>query len=123
MMAKRIIKITRESEVSIVENRPPARALYRDVGPGEVIPPELFRAVAEVLAFVFRQRAASSGVRINSRGLEEARNALSRDERESSVVCARHLRALQHESKLDQVIPIWFIARATSPSAYARAGA
>ena len=41
----------------IVENPPLARSLYRTVEIGRMIPPDLFRAVAEVLAFVFRQRA------------------------------------------------------------------
>jgi flagellar biosynthetic protein FlhB len=56
LMAKRIREIARANDVTIVENPPLARALYRDVEAGQSIPPELFRAVAEVLAYVYRQR-------------------------------------------------------------------
>jgi flagellar biosynthetic protein FlhB len=56
LMAKRIREIAANHDVPIVENPPLARALYRTVDVGGVIPPELFRAVAELLAFVYRQR-------------------------------------------------------------------
>jgi len=52
-MAQRIKEIARESKVEIVENKPLAQALYHTVDIGEVIPPELYKAVAEVLAFVY----------------------------------------------------------------------
>lgn len=56
LMAKRIIRIARDHEVVVVENPPLARILYRNVEPGQMIPPELFRAVAEILAYVYQQR-------------------------------------------------------------------
>ncbi|MBS1809333.1 MAG: flagellar biosynthesis protein FlhB [Acidobacteria bacterium] len=56
-IARRIREIAKANEVPIVENPPLARALYRTVEIGRLIPPDLFRAVAEVLAYVFRQRA------------------------------------------------------------------
>jgi flagellar biosynthetic protein FlhB len=40
--------------VPIVERPPLARALYREVEPGEQVPPHHFEAVAEVLAYVYR---------------------------------------------------------------------
>ena len=46
----------REANVEIVENKPLARMLYHNVEVGEVIPPELYQAVAEVLAFVYNAR-------------------------------------------------------------------
>ncbi|MCL2058735.1 MAG: flagellar biosynthesis protein FlhB [Oscillospiraceae bacterium] len=52
-VAHRIKKIAEESGVSVVENRPLARALYDTVEVGEKIPIELYHAVAEVLAFVY----------------------------------------------------------------------
>ncbi len=52
-IALRIKEIARESKVEIVENKPLARTLYSTVDIGERIPPELFQAVAEVLAFVY----------------------------------------------------------------------
>ena len=38
----------------MMENRPLARALYDQVEIGESIPAELFQAVAEVLAYVYK---------------------------------------------------------------------
>lgn len=52
-LAQKIKEIARENNVQIVENRPLARMLYHNVEVGEPIPPELFQAVAEVLAFVY----------------------------------------------------------------------
>lgn len=56
LMALRIREIAEESGVPIVERPPLARALYRDVDEGQEIPCELYQAVAEVLAFVYRLR-------------------------------------------------------------------
>ncbi len=52
-LAKRIKEIAKESKVEIVENKPLARMLYHNVELGKEIPPELYQAVAEVLAFVY----------------------------------------------------------------------
>jgi flagellar biosynthetic protein FlhB len=59
-MAKRIREIAKAHDVMIVENPPLARTLYRTVETGRVIPPDLFRAVAELLAYVYRQRAQAA---------------------------------------------------------------
>lgn len=53
-LAERIIEEARWAEVPVVENRPLARALYRTTEVGQSIPPGLYRAVAELLAFVYR---------------------------------------------------------------------
>ena len=53
-IALRIREIARESGVPIVENRPLARALYRSVRVGDYVPERLYKAVAEVLAYVYR---------------------------------------------------------------------
>lgn len=53
-LAQRIKKIARESDVHIIENKPLARSLYDTVDIGKEIPPELYKAVAEVLAFVYK---------------------------------------------------------------------
>jgi flagellar biosynthesis protein FlhB len=58
-MALQIIKIAEEAKVEVVENRPLARELYRSVDLGDVVPERLFRAVAQVLAFVFRKKKKS----------------------------------------------------------------
>ncbi|MGN0308658.1 MAG: flagellar biosynthesis protein FlhB [Lachnospiraceae bacterium] len=52
-LALRIKEIARENKVEIVENKALARMLYANVEVGELIPPELYQAVAEVLAFVY----------------------------------------------------------------------
>ena len=52
-LAQRIKEIARENNVEIVENKPLARMLYANVEVGEAVPPELYQAVAEVLAFVY----------------------------------------------------------------------
>ena len=49
----RISGVAKENNVEIVENKPLARMLYANVDVGQVIPPELYQAVAEVLAFVY----------------------------------------------------------------------
>ena len=43
----------KENKVEIVENKPLARMLYANVDVGQAVPPELYQAVAEVLAFVY----------------------------------------------------------------------
>jgi flagellar biosynthetic protein FlhB len=53
-LAERIKQVARENRVTVVENKPLARALYATVEVGETIPQELYQAVAEVLAYVFR---------------------------------------------------------------------
>ncbi|VBB08079.1 type iii secretion system substrate exporter [Lucifera butyrica] len=53
-LAVRIKEIGREHRVIVVENKPLARALYASTEVGEVIPAELYQAVAEVLAYVYK---------------------------------------------------------------------
>lgn len=53
-LAERIKQVARENKVAVVENKPLARALYPIVEIGDVVPPELYQAVAEVLAYVYR---------------------------------------------------------------------
>lgn len=52
-MAKRIKEMAKENKIHITENVPLAQALYKSVNIGEAVPPELYKAVAEVLAFVY----------------------------------------------------------------------
>ena len=53
-MAKRIREKAKENNVTIVENPSLARAIYADVDVGDEIPPELWEAVVEILAYVFK---------------------------------------------------------------------
>jgi len=52
-IALRIKEIAKDNKVEIVENKQLARTLYSAVEVGDKIPPDLFQAVAEVLAFVY----------------------------------------------------------------------
>ena len=56
LLAQRIKVMAKENQVPTVENRPLARSLYATVEIGKVVPPELYQAVAEVLAFVYNTR-------------------------------------------------------------------
>ncbi len=63
LLALRIREIADDANVMRVENRPLARELYATVEVGAFIPAELYAAVAEVLAFVYRaeERARQAG--------------------------------------------------------------
>lgn len=52
-LAQRIKKVAKENQIEIVENKPLARMLYANVEIGGQVPPELYQAVAEVLAYVY----------------------------------------------------------------------
>lgn len=58
LIALKIREIAQYNDVPIVENPPLARTLYRQVEIGREIPPDMYAAVAEVMAFVFRVNAA-----------------------------------------------------------------
>ncbi|MGC7870297.1 flagellar biosynthesis protein FlhB [Desulfosporosinus sp. SYSU MS00001] len=53
-IALRMRELAKEYGLVIMENKPLARALYAQVEIGQGIPEELYKAVAEVLAFVYR---------------------------------------------------------------------
>ena len=53
-LARRIREKAVEHQVPIVENPPLAQALYQSVEVGQEIPPHLYRAVAEILAYIFK---------------------------------------------------------------------
>lgn len=53
-VAARIRRIAAENRVPIVEKKPLARALYYNVKVGQAVPSDLYEAVAEVLAYVYR---------------------------------------------------------------------
>jgi flagellar biosynthetic protein FlhB len=57
LVALRIRRLAEEARIPIVENAPLARALHRAVEVDDEIPPEHYRAVAEVIGFVMRQRS------------------------------------------------------------------
>ena len=53
-LALRIRQVAMEHEIPIVENPPLAQALYKNAEVGQEIPGDLYRAVAEVLAYIYR---------------------------------------------------------------------
>jgi flagellar biosynthetic protein FlhB len=56
-LAERIKAIALKAGVPVIENRPVARALFATSKVGQAIPPALYAAIAEILAFVYRTRA------------------------------------------------------------------
>lgn len=53
VVANNIKEVAKEYSIPIVENKPLAQVLYKTVEIGEMIPEELYEAVAEVLAYVY----------------------------------------------------------------------
>ncbi len=53
-LALKIKEQAKEYDITIVENKPLARTLYASVEIGQEIPPDLYQAVAEVLAYVYK---------------------------------------------------------------------
>lgn len=59
-IAQKIRELAEENEVPIVENKPLAWALYDAIDIGEEVPEKLYKAVAEVLAFVYKLKRGKS---------------------------------------------------------------
>lgn len=53
-LAEKIKQLAREHNIPIVENKPLARTIYKTMKLNQVIPRELFVAVAEVLSYVYK---------------------------------------------------------------------
>lgn len=64
LIAKKIIKIAREHSIPVIENAPVARALYKMVDLNQQIPPELYKAIAEILLFVYKLKNTTNKGRI-----------------------------------------------------------
>ena len=62
LMARRIKDVARENNVTLFENKDLAQALYHQVDLGDMVPADLYQAVAEVLAFVYKLAKKRSGV-------------------------------------------------------------
>jgi flagellar biosynthetic protein FlhB len=54
LVARRIRDLAEENKIPVIENKPLARALMAQVEVGEAVPQDLYRSVAEVLAFIYR---------------------------------------------------------------------
>lgn len=60
LIAQKIKEIARENDIPCVENKPLAQALFKAVEIGQEIPQDLYKAVAEILAYIFRLRGDTS---------------------------------------------------------------
>ena len=56
LIAKKIVEIAKQHNIPVIENPPVARAVFRFVEINREIPPELYKAVAEILLFVYNLR-------------------------------------------------------------------
>ena len=61
-LAERIKALAFEANVPVIENRAVARALLATATVGQMVPSALYAVVAEILAFVYRQRVTRGGV-------------------------------------------------------------
>ena len=61
VLAQRIREIAREHNIAVVENAPVAQLLWKQTEIGEEIPLELYQAIAEILAAVYRVRHKQVG--------------------------------------------------------------
>ena len=60
LIAQKIKEIARQHRIPVIENKPLARALNKATKVGDQIPPDLYQAVAEVLAFVYKMSGQSA---------------------------------------------------------------
>lgn len=60
VLARRIRELAREHRIPMVENKQVARMLFQQVEVGQAIPVELYQAVAEILAFVYRTKGRTA---------------------------------------------------------------
>ena len=54
VVAEKIREIAKEHDIAVVEDKPLARLLHKTVDIGQMIPAHLYKAVAEILAYVYR---------------------------------------------------------------------
>jgi flagellar biosynthetic protein FlhB len=57
LVAQRIRELAKEHGIPVVEDKPLARALLKMCDVGQVIPANLYKAVAELLAYVYRMKS------------------------------------------------------------------
>ncbi|NIZ01364.1 flagellar biosynthesis protein FlhB [Thalassospira lucentensis] len=60
-IALKIREVAEENGVTVMENPPVARALFATVEVDQEVPPEHYKAVAEIISFVFRQKGKKLG--------------------------------------------------------------
>jgi flagellar biosynthetic protein FlhB len=62
-VAERIVKIAKENNIPVVQNIPLARAIYKTIEIGQEISPDLYLAMAEVLAYIYKLRGKMPAAR------------------------------------------------------------
>jgi flagellar biosynthetic protein FlhB len=60
-LALKMREIAKEADIPIVENRPLARAIYADVDEDQEIPDTMFKAVSEIIRYVFKLKGIKIG--------------------------------------------------------------
>ncbi|MBR5304390.1 MAG: EscU/YscU/HrcU family type III secretion system export apparatus switch protein [Candidatus Gastranaerophilales bacterium] len=73
LFAQKIKQIAREHNIPVIENPPVARALFRFVEVNRQIPPDLYKAIAEILIFVYKLKktTAKEQTKIQKAALEK----------------------------------------------------
>jgi flagellar biosynthetic protein FlhB len=59
VIAEKIRELAKEHDIPLVEDKPLARLLFKTVEIGQMIPAHLYKAVAEILAYVYRLKGKS----------------------------------------------------------------
>lgn len=63
LIARQMIQIAEENNVPVIDNPPVARALYRMCEINQLVPPELYKAVAEILLFVYNLKKIKPNIK------------------------------------------------------------
>jgi flagellar biosynthetic protein FlhB len=75
LIAEQIKKKARWEGIPLVENKPLAQSLYKAVEVGQTIPPQLYTAVAEILAFIYRAQAMATAAAAAARSASSVANS------------------------------------------------
>ena len=59
-VAEKIVQIAKENRIPVVQNIPLARAIYKTIEIGQEISSDLYLAMAEILAYVYKLRGKTS---------------------------------------------------------------
>ena len=60
-IAEKIKEVAKEHNIPIMENKPLARTMYKEVEIGDYVPVELYKAIAEILALVYEMEEKNKG--------------------------------------------------------------
>lgn len=72
LFAKKIIDIAKEHSVPVIQNPAVARAIFRVVDVNHEIPPDLYKAVAEILMFVYKMKNVAPPLNKNDKPKDSA---------------------------------------------------